>query len=315
MSILNRDSDGLYSVLVAIYKLIISQGPLERERLISLCAPKSLVPWPKDNKGEDTYSILQVNKTLIRWGQLGLFQDLHGEISLNKNINKDDRTLNRLSFIARERLMDQENNERFWENEDSGASDLTRSLAWCLAQDVYDFEYSSWDDAKKLIDFQVSKDFAPIFQNDTRWASLRDWIPFLGFGYFSKKARLIIDPTPAVRDALPEIFRKSSTLEGHHFLSQLAKVLPVVDGGEYRRQVEDRLRKTTGPNAWQPLPSGQISTSLSRAVMGLISSGVLQCETASDSGSRSGSSVRMILTGRNRRILENYSHVTWTLNR
>jgi hypothetical protein len=79
----------------------------------------------------------------------------------------------------------------------------------------------------------------------------------------------------------------------------------VIDGGKYRLKVEEKLRRTTGPYAWHPAPAEQISTSLSRALMGLIATRHLKADKLSDADPR------MTLTGRNEKALENYSHVTW----
>ena len=307
MSLLNSDSDGLHSVLIALHKVIAYEGPIDREKLIAICAPKSIVIRRKNEKGEDRESEILVNKTLIRWKQFGLFQELDNRVCLHSDIPRSDRAPDRLSFVARKRLLAPENNQRFWETEDSGSADFTRALSWCLAQDVYEFECSSWDkEAQPRIIAQSTIDTNLIVQNDTRWRCLRSWIPFLGFGYISKNNRLIIDPTTAVRDALPEVFAQNSTLKGQDFLTRLAEFLPVVDGGEYRSQVEQKLQQTEGPHSWKQPPAGQLSTSLSRAVMFLIASGDLQATAASDDRNK-----RVILTGRNRRTLENYSDLTW----
>jgi hypothetical protein len=297
MSILNRPSDGLYSVLIAIHRTIEYTGPIERDRLLALCGPETITDG------------LQVRQTLNTWLELGLFQESNGKISLDNKILTSDRTLDRLPFVVRKLLSAPENNQRFWEIDDSRAADFTRGISFLLAQDVYDFEYSSWSDAQARIALQVPADQSLFIQNDTRWSGIRAWASFLGFGHINAKGRFILEPTTAVRDALPEIFNKERTLDAFMFLTRLAEVLPVFDGGEYRLQVEERLRQTTGPSAWQPPPNGQLSTSSSRALMALISTGHLTAETASDS-----SGTRLILTGRNRRALENYSNLTWHPN-
>jgi hypothetical protein len=288
MSILNRPSDGLHSVLIAIYRTIEYTGSIERDRLLALCGPEGITDG------------VQVRQTLNTWLELGLFQESNGKISLHTNIRKSDRTITRLPFVARQLLMARENNERFWEVKESRSADFTRSVSWLLAQDVYDFECEKLDEAQLRLSYQVAGD---------RWSGLRAWAPFLGFGHVNAKGRFIVDPTQAIREALPQVFEKEKNLEGFIFLTRLAEVIPVVDGGEYRLQVEERIRQTTGPNAWQPPPDGQLSTSLSRALTGLISTGYLGADTASDA-----SAPRLILTGRNRRALDNYSNLTWRRN-
>jgi hypothetical protein len=182
MSLLNLPSDGLHSVLVAIHKTLEYEGPTERERLLSLCAPDEI------SDGE------QLRKTLNTWLQLGLLQESNGKVSFNPDIPKVDRTLDRLPAMARRFLFAPENNERFWEVEESRAADFTRSVGWCLAQDVYDFECSSWPDAQLRIAKQAPEDDSLFGKNNTRWNGLRAWVLFLGFGHVNGKDRLVIDP-------------------------------------------------------------------------------------------------------------------------
>src|SRR5438876_1204804 len=67
MSILNRPSDGLLSVLLVLRRALLAYAPMSRERLLELCAPEALVP-------RDTPSKTMIWKTLHRWLQLGFFR-------------------------------------------------------------------------------------------------------------------------------------------------------------------------------------------------------------------------------------------------
>jgi hypothetical protein len=187
MSLLNLPSDGLRSVLVAIHRAIEYEGPIERERLLSLCAPDEI-----SDGG-------QLRQTLNTWLQLGLLRESNGKIALHREIPKGDRTLDRLPVVARRFLLAPENNERFWEIEGARAADFTRSVSWCLAQDVYDFECSSWPDAQRRIASQAPDDDSLLGRNDTRWNGLRAWVLFLGFGHVNGKDRLVIDPNTVSR--------------------------------------------------------------------------------------------------------------------
>ena len=104
---------------------------------------------------------------------------------------------------------------------------------------------------------------------------------------------------------MPTVFGRAKTLPANEFLSRLAEEFPVIDGGKYRVMVEEKMRETTGPRAWQPTPERQISTSLSRAILGLIAAGKLTAE------SRSDATPRLTLTGRDGKPAQIYSHLTW----
>ena len=66
-------------------------------------------------------------------------------------------------------------------------------------------------------------------------------------------------------------------------MRRLAEVLPVLDGGSYRKKVESALDKSQ----WlQPARDDLLSTSLSRAIWRLIQAGILSPENRADSGDR-----------------------------
>jgi hypothetical protein len=297
MSLLNLANDGTRSVLVAIFRLLLAEKPMERERLLSLCAPV------------DFADARYTRATLNTWVELGLFaKSEEDKISIHPQIASKDRREESLPRLARRRALAEENNERFWEVEGSHSADFTRAITWLLTQDIYLTEYSSWENAEASIKRQAPQDDRFFVQNNTRWNGLKAWAPFLGFAWiskFPKSGTLIVDPTGAVRDAIPVIFEKRSTLAADEFLVALADVLPVLDGGSYCRQVEKKLREHQGVGAWVPMPDGQISTSLSRALLRLVSDGTIKAEKRSDAQKRAR------LTGRNRAVIEEYSHFSF----
>jgi hypothetical protein len=200
-----------------------------------------------------------------------------------------------------------ENNKRLWEVENSKASDFCRAVSWLLAQDVYAFDCNSWSEAEPFIKRQVGDVTNLIVQNDTRWSGFKDWVTYLGFAWTSPLPRsgsLIIDPTHAIRDALPHVFRKAKTLSSNQFIGDLSNRVPVLDGGAYRSRVEEELLSGKGEHAWVGVPQGQVSTSLSRGLLRLENMGVLKFDDKSDAPER------LILTGRNGSAVGTYSHFT-----
>jgi hypothetical protein len=116
---------------------------------------------------------------------------------------------------------------------------------------------------------------------------------------------LIIDPTDALRHALPIMFGKRITLAADEFLAAVAEAVPVLDQGAYRQLVENKLREHESPDGWLSPPPGQLSTSLSRALLRLTSDGTLQVKKDSDFPSRAR------LTGRKRIVVGEYSHFSF----
>jgi hypothetical protein len=292
MSLLNRPSDGIHSILIVIHNLLTQEGTLAIDEIIGLCAP------------EDTGDSTQVRQTLNTWVKLGLFdRSAEGKIAFHKTIPRKDRDREALPRVTRQLVLSDTNNANLWAAEGIGSADFTRSITWLLAQDVYDAKLVGWPMVQALVQKQFGKD--TIFQNDTRWTGLKAWTPFFGFGWLGKHPSdvLIIDPTEAITDHLPDIFDNQSKLAANEFLTALAQCLPVLDGGAYRKEVEAKLREHT---VWLPPPDNCLSTSLSRGILRLIHEGVLKGETLSDAGPR------LCLTGRNRQeIRESYSHISF----
>ena len=295
MSLLNITNDGKRGVLVAIYRLLLAEKSLERDRLLSLCAPAGLCD-PKHARG-----------TLNTWVELGLFESsgdvTNPKISISQLVPKEERREDLLSVWASRRALAPENNERFWETEDSRCADFTRAVAWLLAQDVYEAEHSSWPIVQAIMKIQMPGSDGIFGQNDTRWNGLRAWAPFLGFGRMVTVGKpLIIDPTGALRHALPIIFGKRTTLAADEFLASVAEFLPVLDQGAYRQLVENKLREHESPDGWLSPPTGQLSTSLSRALLRVTSDGTLRGEKRADATARAR------LTGRKREVISEFSH-------
>lgn len=298
MSLLNRPSDGIHSVLTVIFKLLLAAGRMERDRLIEYCAPKGAINNEK------------TRQTLNRWIELGLFQETEDKkVSLHPDVRKDERDVQKLPAVARRIALAEQNNADFWADEGAKAADFTRSLCWLLAQDCWRIDFAGWENAQALIQKQLPGGLV-LVQNDTRWSGLKAWAPFLGFGWAAKypAAALVADPTDAIRDALPSVFGKRKRMKADEFIAALRETLPVLDGGIYRKEVEDKLRERTGPDAWQPPPEGQLSTTLSRALLRLQEEGLLTGNTAADAPSR----VHLTGRGRSSLIKDGISEFTWT---
>ncbi|GFO65883.1 hypothetical protein M1B72_02635 [Geomonas paludis] len=270
MAILNRTSDGLFNVLIVIYKVLAHYGPLSKDDVKSMVAPGDVT---------DT----QVNNTLNRWTQLGLFSVDGTAVSITPEFRPGegegvDLAVCRLPVILRTIIFRQENNANFWDSECSASADFSRGISWLLAQDVYSFGTNSHATVQNVEKVQLADPSQRILQNDTRWPGLCHWATYLGFAWDA--ATLVVDPTVAVRESLPEVFTGGKTLIASSFLEALACVLPVLDYGAYRQEVETALN----PQNWRKPPKFFLSTSLSRALKRLELSGEITLEHLADTG-------------------------------
>lgn len=265
MSILNRTNDGLFNVLIVLYIIVHKTTTIEKERLLDRCVPGSL-----DRK--------MANQTLNRWQQLGLFKiDEDQNVSIAKDYNLPSKDVQSyLPSMLRTIVLDARNNENFWDSEKSLSADFTRGLSWLLAQDIYKFDTQNHATVQSAEFEQIRDANKRVVQNDTRWAGLREWMVYLGFGW--EADNLVIDPTIAVQDQLAKVFSDSIVLAINDFLARLSVQLPVVDTGKYRQMIEAEL----DTSVWHKADEKFISTSLSRAIKRLEFAGKVRLEKKAD---------------------------------
>lgn len=322
MGLLNRASDGQLSVLLALRRALLHRGPLPRQELLDLCAPKTLWSSAQSsgaNEKDDARKKeqQQVRITLHRWLEIGFFvqaDDSKKTISLAPDFKEpslESKDPAPLRTALRRLVFSPTNNTNILAEEPDSkitgqCADLTRGTCWVLAQDSYKFRGGTGKEVDALVKEQVSIPPLP-FQNESRWPAYHDdYAPFLGLGWLSPvkgSVELVSDPAQAVLDEVPDIFADASELPINRFLERLATQLPVIDGGVYRQQVEEHLRKQ---DVWKPCASHEVSTSLSRALIRLEESGVLQLPARSDAPE-----VRVLL-GKENTALQRVSHVVWT---
>ena len=290
MSILNMANDGLFNVLIVLTRVIIRWGPKSRDDLLVTCG------------GRDVVNPKQLGQTLTRWTDLGLFSEENERIMINEryrgDLGKDpDEAEKRLPGIIRNIALAPENNQRFWDSIDNRAADFNRGLAWILAQDVYSLDTSSHEKIDALEARQVTDNNKRMLQNDTRWNGLRTWMVYLGFA--RDGAQVTMDPTVALKDILPKIFDGEQVLPSLEFVNRAAQILPVLDGGAYRLQIEGIM----SDSHWSKPPKGNLSTSLSRAIRRLDFDGLIAAKQRSDAEEG------VILTGIHQRTWRNITHI------
>jgi hypothetical protein len=280
MSILNLASDGLPNVLVVLYDALArSTRPVARDELLESIAPEGVA-----HEGGK-----QARQTLGRWTDLGLFVQNSDGIELaqrpNKRADNDADLIAQVRAAARARALHPENNADLWAIEGSRAADFTRSIAWALAQEVYRTLYVSHLEA--LERGQLMDGTPALMQNNTRRSGLKAWGQFLGFLRPTLKPEIEVDPTVAIRDVLPDLQQPGQSQPVADFVNELCAKLPVLDAGVWRREVQARVRQ----DALRPLAEGQLSSSLSRAMLTLMRNEEIFLENRADT--RSG----VVLTG------------------
>lgn len=295
MSILNQTNDGLFNVLIALAKCLATIGTCKKEKLLDYCSPLSL-------SDQD-----MAKKTLRRWTQIGFFSEENDLVHFSSNLkfkySRKHFDLDELRDDIRNLIYAERNNERFWENEKNQSADMCRLTAWMLAQDIHIFLPENFSEADDLYVSQLEmENVVRQFTNSTRWNGFTSWGVFLGFGHIETgkaSGALVLDPTVAIRKAIQTILGSSQEIAVNDFLDELAELVPVIDRGHYRKEVESRLK----PGKWEQPGKNDFSTSLSRALLRLRESGHIRFEERSDAGAQ------MKLIGRDGRVVESLTHV------
>jgi hypothetical protein len=297
MGILNQTSDGLYSMVAVIYRLLVHEGPMPAEEIVRSCTAGIETGKP----GQPS-----LKTTLTRWQALGLFEVSNGGVvriargckpqdPLADDVNLTEalrHTILRIVFRP-------ENVADIWSTE--GSSDFARGLAWWMAQDAWSTDMST-PQLLILETSQLADGDVRIVNNDVRMQRLHDWARFLGFTWSAGKATQL-DPTLAVTRVLDTVLPKAGQqVPAADFIAALAHVLPVLDQGQYRLAVESRLR----PERWQPPPTGWVSSTLSRALLRLQHQGSLRLHARADAGTAFHLSGRAGTAGRS---MADFTHV------
>jgi hypothetical protein len=278
--------------LIALYRAISVYGPQTEEGLTGLVAPQNMLGDAKPD---------MVKKTLNRWRYLGFFETrADGTLALATSIPPyslmDDVDLRGaiLKLILQEKnngailSSDSDDDEKF-----PDASDLTRAVAWMLAQDPFTFP-DSLDEAEHLQSEQrvVPKPFI----NDVRWNGFKEWAVFLGLA-MTPAGNLVANPVVALKPYVLEILGDRTEMLMVPFLDELRSALPVLDGGRYRLEVQSQTAKP-----WREHLANEISPSLSVALLSLDEGRDIRLETRSDAEQK-------MLTGAKGVPLRQVSHI------
>ena len=278
MTLLNNANDGLHPELIVLFRTVAYFKNIAYEDLLSLCLPKIM------GENDDTVKI-RLRGSLNNWIKLGLFEQKENLIQLNPSIEKEKYTADSLTIelpsIALSLVCKSSNCMPLWGDIgiQGSAADFIRGASWILAQDIYSIP-SGWDEIY-AITMRQSTNSTTIFQNNTRWPSTRYWMRYFGLLNGGDSAPFQVDPTHAVKNNLKNIFSGGKELSAENFLSSLSKYLPILDFGEFRKDVEANLND----RVWRRPGNNELSQSLSFALQRLDIMGVIRLQGKSDAKS------------------------------
>jgi len=298
MTLLNNTNDGLHSELIVLFRAIAFFNSITYEDLLNFCLPKIM------GENDDAVKI-RLRGSLNNWIKLGLFKRNDDNVELNDRFGKIkksdiDSYTNELSNIALEFVCLPKNAIPIWDeaNNQGPSGDFVRAASWLLAQDIYTFP-TKWEDVESMAARQSMMQ-SPIIQNDFRWGNLRFWMRYFGLAT-GESSSFKIDPTSAIKSQLKSIFGTNKELPAKDFLISLSNKLPILDFGEYRKEVEKNLNDSV----WRRLNSNELSQSISFGLRRLELKGAIQLRGKSDTGS----SYRLIGSGH--RQWAGFESVVW----
>ena len=271
MGVLNRPSDGLPSVGIAVARFLAEQGPRTAEEIRLVCDPVGL------NKNKDS----KVLQTVTRWLQLGVFMAEGDRVFLSEEptrrnlFPRNDPLFETFRWFVLQRVL----NSVVSPVGDSPAGDFLIA-AWWLTQVAPEGVRLDSDAAA----IQAAAAMFPdrtVIQNDTRWQGLLDWSQFLGLGTVLNGC-LIPNPLPAVRWVLAEpAFQAEAPLTAVDFMRTLTAALPIFGDGVAARAAAGFLR----PGGDAEALGRHVSPSLSLALLSLEAQGTLRLEGREDTQS------------------------------
>jgi len=275
MSILNHTSDGLYSQVAVLYRALAHFGPMKAEDLVEWCT----AGIETGKEGQPS-----VRHALARWQGLGLFAPAGGGLvgiadrCAPTGEGEDDLALTESLRRAVLKVVFLPKSVGTLLSTD-GSADFARGLSWWMAQDAWSTDMST-NALLSLEGRQLSHGDIRLVNNNVRMDRLREWASFLGFVWTSGRV-VQLDPTMAILRVLDAVLPPSGQpLAAADFVAALAEVLPVLDGGTFRLEVESKLKS----EVWQPTPAGWVSSTLGRALRRLAHLGRLRLIARADAG-------------------------------
>ncbi len=238
MTLLNRPSNGHVPSMVVLWRTARVFGPLPRAKLEALCRPRVN---PDDSR---------MSTTFATWRSFGMFLEGDDElVRLAPPFNEiGEADIEALRSAVLDLLLRHDNCPALLavdlskEAEASRASDFVRVASWALAQDPY--RLASWQQERALD--EASAQGIALFRGDNRWPAFEEWAYFVGLGVVTRHG-LVMSPARAIREALsgkhPRVALPSAEdVLLTTFLEDLARAIPVLDGGAFRVQIDDVLR-------------------------------------------------------------------------
>jgi hypothetical protein len=257
MSIINSASSGSQiNLLCLMYRVIHrNNGAMTADELQKLCRPEYL-PTKTDHEkrfGENFRFWMDESHQLWK-------ENEESKVELLRP--RDSATPDDISGATWEALLSQRYDNIF-KPKTHDVTPLFRSLGAILVSDQFTAT------SNRLLDnVAIDELFGRYLPNYTPNTSEKPYVlaygHFLGFLEAAPKGKYVVDVTRAVRRIIDDVFGDQSRLACKEFLSRLGHHIPLLDGGEYRHQIEAKMTKGNEEREPEHSISGVLSLALER---------------------------------------------------
>ncbi|MFE6739038.1 protein DpdG [Streptomyces tubercidicus] len=240
MALINVDASRPDPMWAVVRLLAHSKQPVSLTSARALLSPPTLASREKDDASE------MFNKAIKTLRELGLLHvhDSTSELELvGPAALLNGRDWYAFSAALRTAMLEPERNSGLGDNdEQKGARDLTRALAWFLTFDPMGPPVG-WEQAQKLRQDALKPEAGPAIVNAERWGMFGDWAPALGLAarpLISDGGRSPLTPdcTAAVRYLMQSLWEPDEQVNAVTAVRSIREHLPVLPGGEYSRALE-----------------------------------------------------------------------------
>jgi hypothetical protein len=267
MTLLNRASDGLSTVLLTMFRASRLLGPREEAEFKALLAPGTLA-----ERGAEK----MIRQTLTRWSQIGFFEVEKGRLVLAEGLENVEFRFEVQPDLCelRKATLRQVLEMAATEGVDT-VDDAVSGAWWFLSFDPFSHPIRNFEDVQRTLGETGTDPY--LIQNDTRWQGLLDWMQFWGLCLRSYSSfPFVPNPAEALGWFLDDLLEKGERTAVIDFLRRLNEDLPIVPilmDGPVTNSISAKL-----PGQARPLQESgsKLSVSLSLALETLQAAGLLK---------------------------------------
>lgn len=276
MAIINNAHPGSQINLLCLIYRVLHRSPnkYNLEELYNTCRPEELL-WKNDHKKRFRENFNFWKKESWRlWAE-----DENQKLYLTEQ-NGGSASTRDVANLVRDKFFE-EIDENFLEPENKEVAQLYRSLAFILSLHLF-APFGGESLTVKKLDAKLQDLFIDYQLNDSEKAYFLEYCHFLGFleikSATHQETQYVVDPTEAVKSVLEKIFVDRTHMAIRDFIRALSGLLPVLDGGYYKSNVENYLESKNS----MTFNSNQISAALSHALQRIYHMGIIKFEVLSD---------------------------------